>query len=504
MKKIEGKQIKDGTIEQRSMKVLSDSITENNSVTNKEYVLEKVNQSISGLYQACLNLNMESNNATVGELACESGVIEFPLSPVMVKLNGILMSVGPDKDFYFSPDGGTTKREGGFAEKGDKLYWNSSDYDLDDQDEIDLVYLVGYEYIEGGEGDTVELNPIYNSIVVKFNGGLSETMIVVINGTEIDVGNIGGQFVWDIDGDDEHTFTEVGESIVVEINGEEYTVWFDGFGSLIFSIRKGNFKVENNTQPFIMQVKTDNLGTTNDNQFRIPTNPSYTYDYTVEQYDDLGNVLQTLENQTGDVTLTWDVAGTYLVKIYPKADGSGFPAIYFNYDYDSDKLLDVMQWGSSKWQTMAYAFYGCSNFDSTAIDSPNLSNVTNMSGMFGYATSFNQDISGWDVGNVTNMGSMFEGATSFNQDISGWDVGNVTNMRSMFEGCTSFNQDLNSWDVSSVTDMSYMFIVCTSFNQDLSGWCVSLIPTEPAGFDNGATAWVLPRPVWGTCPGEIE
>ena len=343
MKKIQGKQIQDGTIEQRSMKVLSNSITENNSVTNKEYVLNRVSQTISGLYQAKLNLNMTASGATAGELACESGVIEFPLSPVMVKLNGILMSVGSDKDFYFSPDGGTTKREGWFAEKGDKLYWNSSDYDLDDQDEIDLVYLVGYEYVDGISGSVTELNPIYKSIVVKFNGGLSETMNVVINGTEIEVGNIGGNFVWNIDDPiDEHTFTQVGESYVSTIGSEEYTIWFDGFGSLIFSVRKKEIKDENIVKPFIMQVKTDNTGTSNDNQFRIPTNSSYTYDYTVERCDASGNVLQTLENQTGDVTLTWDLAGTYLVKIYPKADGSGFPAIYFNYDYDRDKLLDVM------------------------------------------------------------------------------------------------------------------------------------------------------------------
>ena len=121
-----------------------------------------------------------------------------------------------------------------------------------------------------------------------------------------------------------------------------------GNDARVYSLLDG-FSIEVPIEPFIMQVKTDNTGTSNDNQFRIPTNASYTYDYTVERCDASGNVLQTLENQTGDVTLTWDVAGTYLVKIYPKADGSGFPAIYFNYDYDRDKLLDVTQWGSSIW-----------------------------------------------------------------------------------------------------------------------------------------------------------
>jgi len=54
--------------------------------------------------------------------------------------------------------------------------------------------------------------------------------------------------------------------------------------------------------------------------------------------------------------------------------------------------------------------------------------------------------------------------------------------------------------VSSVTTMSGMFAGASSFNQDLSGWCVSNIMALPTGFDNGATSWVLDRPVWGTCP----
>ena len=67
-------------------------------------------------------------------------------------------------------------------------------------------------------------------------------------------------------------------------------------------------------------------------------------------------------------------------------------------------------------------------------------------------TPFNQPIGNWDVSNVTDMSGMFENAEAFNQPIGNWDVSNVTDMRNMFYAATSFNQDISNWDVSSVTD----------------------------------------------------
>ena len=61
-----------------------------------------------------------------------------------------------------------------------------------------------------------------------------------------------------------------------------------------------------------------------------------------------------------------------------------------------------------------------------------MSNVTTMYGMF-EETSFNQDISSWDVSDVTDMTDMFRDS-SFNQDISSWDVSNVTS-------CNEFSDD---------------------------------------------------------------
>jgi hypothetical protein len=48
--------------------------------------------------------------------------------------------------------------------------------------------------------------------------------------------------------------------------------------------------------------------------------------------------------------------------------------------------------------------------------------------------------------------------------------------------------------------MTGMFRTAGAFNQDLSGWCVTQISAPPSAFDEDASRWVEPRPVWGTCP----
>ena len=106
---------------------------------------------------------------------------------------------------------------------------------------------------------------------------------------------------------------------------------------------------------------------------------------------------------------------------------------------------------------------GTNPVDGQCINSPygampdwDVSAVTNMASAFINQSSFNADISGWDVSNVANMSSMFE-KTSFNQDISGWDVSNVTNMESMFYDAQSFNQPPVNWDLSRVTNTKDMY-----------------------------------------------
>ena len=77
--------------------------------------------------------------------------------------------------------------------------------------------------------------------------------------------------------------------------------------------------------------------------------------------------------------------------------------------------------------------------------------------MFADATSFNGDLSRWEVGQVKSMGSMFEGATSFNGDLSRWEVGQVESMHRMFYGATSFTHQLGGAWSTSTADKYFMF-----------------------------------------------
>ena len=102
-----------------------------------------------------------------------------------------------------------------------------------------------------------------------------------------------------------------------------------------------------------------------------------------------------------------------------------------------------------------------------------VSNITDMGGLFIGISEFNGDISKWNVSRVEDMSYMFS-ESKFNGDISKWDVSNVEDMSGMFSHST-FNGDISKWDVSKVQDMKYMFEY-SKFSRDISKWNVSRVP----------------------------
>jgi len=209
------------------------------------------------------------------------------------------------------------------------------------------------------------------------------------------------------------------------------------------------------SQAFVTTWQIDSDG----DQITIPTTGTG-YDYSVDWGDGENDV-----SLSGNVSHTYAVAGTYTVTITGQ-----FPRIYFNNGGSRNQILSVEQWGGQVWTSMANALRGCSNLVINAPDVPNLSIVTDMSGMFRGASSLNQPLTGWNTSNVRDMSLLFNGASSFDQPLDSWDVSNVENMQSMFQNASAFNQSLPSWDVRKVTTMQSMFQNASDFNGDITTW----------------------------------
>ncbi|SMG13641.1 Por secretion system C-terminal sorting domain-containing protein [Marivirga sericea] len=200
--------------------------------------------------------------------------------------------------------------------------------------------------------------------------------------------------------------------------------------------------------------------------FNIPLSTSQIYDFeffVIQESDTLFSGVHT--SADGDFSFGSIEPDTVALHIY-----GAFP--HFT-GYSKSLLLDVLQWGDIVWESMFQTFNDWRGTGFSATDAPDLSQVTDMAQMFFRATSFNDDLSDWDVSNVEAMNVMFRQATVFNQDLSAWDLRNVTTTAIMFENADAFNQDLSTWNVSNVNNMTRMFDGADSFNGDISTWDVS-------------------------------
>jgi len=244
-----------------------------------------------------------------------------------------------------------------------------------------------------------------------------------------------------------------------------------------------------NSNPFITTWTT----TTANETITIPTGGGAEitdFDFIITWGD---GTVETITGDDPDPSHTYSEAGTYTVNI----EGI-FPHMKADVDGDLAQLTSIEAWGGIAWESMRNSFAWARNMTYNASDAPDLSDVTDMAGMFfaaekfdgdlsswnttgvtdmsfmfNGATVFDGDISTWDVSAVTNMGEMFQNATSFDGDVTGWVTSSATNMFGMFAGASSFNQDISGWDVGNVTDFGAMFVNAASFNQDLSGWNIA-------------------------------
>ena len=162
---------------------------------------------------------------------------------------------------------------------------------------------------------------------------------------------------------------------------------------------------------------------------------------------------------------------------------------------------DISGWNNVAVTDMSAMFANAFSFNRD-IGGWNTAQVTDMAYMFSGATAFDQNIGGWNTVRVGDMESMFNGATSFDQDIGNWDTAKVTSMYGMFEEATAFNQDIGNWNTAKVTIMERMFFNATSFNQDISGWNIAQVVNMNDMFE-GATSFNQNLGRWYIGDGEL-
>lgn len=163
---------------------------------------------------------------------------------------------------------------------------------------------------------------------------------------------------------------------------------------------------------------------------------------------------------------------------------------------------DISKWNVSSAETMTEMFEGANSFNIN-ISAWDVSSVTEMVWMFS-ATAFNQDISSWNVGSVVDMTGLFY-ETRFNQDISGWNVSSVNTTASMFWLAIEFNQNIATWDVSNLKDASFMFAGARSFDQDLCPWTTKIpIDADVRGMFSGTDAITVIAGPARACPSQED
>ncbi|WGD32793.1 hypothetical protein Mccp14020TZ_02990 [Mycoplasma capricolum subsp. capripneumoniae] len=82
----------------------------------------------------------------------------------------------------------------------------------------------------------------------------------------------------------------------------------------------------------------------------------------------------------------------------------------------------------------------------------------------------------WDVSQITNIEGIFSDSYFYDMNLNNWDTSNVKNMKKAFYNSSFCCGDISEWSTSSVEDMSEMFSKTTnSINYDISTKYVSRI-----------------------------
>ena len=199
---------------------------------------------------------------------------------------------------------------------------------------------------------------------------------------------------------------------------------------------------------FIIEVKTDNAGTSNDNQFQF-TGAVGDYDVVAKQNN---IVVATFDNLSGAETITFPSSGVYVLELTAK-EVSPFTGMRFDDSGDKLKLSKINQWGLFN-DTRQSLFFGCSNLTEIGSDVNWLNLITDGSNMF-RDCNLTSLPSGMTLDNLTDGGLMFF-RCNLTSLPSGMTLDNLTNGGAMFFGC-NLSSLPSGMTLDNLTDGANMF-----------------------------------------------
>ncbi len=202
---------------------------------------------------------------------------------------------------------------------------------------------------------------------------------------------------------------------------------------------------------FKIRVKTDNVGFSSDTQFTLMAIFG-DYNYSVDCNDD--GIDEAVGLGIGMYLCNYDAPGEYVISI-----SGTFSSPFFRFNDDRQKLISIEQWGTNRWLSMNNAFLQCRNMTLNATDTPDLTQVTDMGGMFLEADSFDGDIGDWNVSNVTNMVGLFGNirlsTPIYDSLLIGWSKLNLQRNVLFHAGLSNYSADAATARASIISNFNW-------------------------------------------------